>query len=365
MTTDLDLACHVGDVTVTVTSSPADRDRLARHFGDYLAGPIGELDLPGFQLNVNTDPDAFRSAAATFAARATTTVKPVPGVILTEGRTAAGGRCYTVAGDTLEGRPGAWAVSIDGSTIDLYVAESETAPRYALRMAREAMLRTYEDAGGIVFHAAGLDVSGQTVMICAPQGAGKTSTLAALLHGLAGRAALLSNDRLILHGQQSRVVAVPLPVPVARGTLDTYPALWPLTGIKPADLPAEFGTRHKVALPARPFAATFGSTLAATSSLAAIIVPDFTDTARPVSIRRLATEEARHLLGASCFTPSDEFWQPWLVRRTRSDAALATGATTTCARIAANTPCFQVEYGVRGPVDQLQRALAALIGDLL
>ncbi|GIH71015.1 hypothetical protein [Sphaerimonospora thailandensis] len=363
MTTDLNLTCHMGDVTITVTASPADLDRLACHFADYLPASIAGLDLPGIRLNVHTDRDRFRSAAATFALRATATVEPVPGVILTEGRTAAGARCYTVAGDALEGRPGAWAASIDGAVIDLYVADPHCAPRYALRLIREAMLRTYEDAGGIVFHAAGLDVSGRAVMICAPQGAGKTSTLAALLHILGQHAALLSNDRLILHGER-RVLAVPLPVPVARGTLDAYPALRPLYSRTPADLPEEFGTRHKVALPARPFAAAFGSALTAASKLGAIIVPAFTDTAQPVNIGRLNTEETRELLNAVCFTPVDEFWRPWLIRRSRSDADLAAAAASVCARLA-NTPCYRVEYGVRGPVGHLQRALTNLIGDLL
>lgn len=225
MTTHTDLTCYAGDVPLTVMSTPADHEALSRHIADYLAGRIGELQLPGYQIHVHTDTGRFRTAAATFTELAVTTVQPVPGVTLSEGRIGAAGRCYTVAADVLEGRPGAWAVQVEGPVIDLYVAERAAAPKYTLRVIREVMLRTYESAGGIVFHAAGVDIAGRTVMVCANRGAGKTTTLAALLHGLGGRGALLSNDRLIIHGQR-RVVAVPLPVPVARGTLEAFPELW-------------------------------------------------------------------------------------------------------------------------------------------
>jgi hypothetical protein len=281
VTTHTDLTCHAGDVPLTVMSTPADHDALARHVTAYLAGRIGELHLPGYQIHVHTDPVLFRTAAATFADLAVATVQPVPGVTLSEGHIGTVGRCYTVAADVLEGRPGAWAVQVEGPVIDLYVAERAAAPKYALRVIREVMLRTYESASGLVFHAAGLDIAGRTVMICANRGAGKTTTLAALLHGLGGRGALLSNDRLIIHGQR-RVVAVPLPVPVARGTLEAFPELWAAAPAGEADtLPRRFGTRDKTALSARTFATAFGSRLVPGSALHILLVPRFTDTAQP------------------------------------------------------------------------------------
>src|SRR5436190_23452734 len=84
------------------------------------------------------------------------------------------------------------------------------------------MLRTYEDKGRVIFHAAGVDVGGVGVMICGPRGAGKTTTTAALLRSTG--ASLLSNDRLIAH-RGDRLVAVPLPVPTARGTIEAFPEL--------------------------------------------------------------------------------------------------------------------------------------------
>jgi hypothetical protein len=266
--------------------------------------------------------------------------------------------------DTVEDRPGAWSVATDGQAIDLYVADAPRMPRYALRMIREAMLRTYENADGIVFHAAGADLAGHAVMICGGPSAGKTTTLAALLSATRGAGSLLSNDRLIVHGA-GRVVAVPLPVPLARGTVESFA---PLRGtLSPAALAAlsrEFATRDKTVLPARDFAAAFGSDLVAGSRLHALLVPRFTDTTQPVRIRQMTSEETLAALAQACFTPTDEFWRPWLITRKDSDTTLAHSAAALCASLAATVPCHEIAFGVRAPIDDLHRALADLIGDL-
>ncbi|MFC7643558.1 hypothetical protein ACFQX6_24265 [Streptosporangium lutulentum] len=202
-------------------------------------------------------------------------------------------------------------------------------------------------------------------MICANRGAGKTTTLAALLHGLGGRGSLLSNDRLIIH-EQRRVVAIPLPVPVARGTLEAFPELLAAVPAGEADaLPRRFGTRDKTALSARTFATAFGSRLVPGSALQILLVPRLTDTDHPPQARRLAPAEALQVLTEACFTPADEFWRPWLIHRTLDDAELAKAARAACARLAVSVPCFQVEYGVRGPMSRFHHVLADLIGDLL
>ncbi|GAA0983017.1 hypothetical protein GCM10009555_053860 [Acrocarpospora macrocephala] len=357
-----DLSRSAGDVGISLTSPQPLLPDLAAHLDDYLAGPIGELDLPGYQLNLWTQPDQYRTATAAFTENVTGQVSPVPGVTLTESRTSAGTRSYTVRRDDLEQRPGAWAVSINGTTIDLYVNGAGMAPRFAVRIIREAMLRTYENAHGIVFHAAGVDRAGSAVMICGPRSAGKTSTLTALLRALGEDGALLSNDRMIVHGD-GRVVAVPLPVPLARGTIDAFPELRAAIPT-PArtGLPDTFATAAKTTLAARPFAAALGSSLTAGSHLQTLLAPQFSDTAQPPRIRRLTEAETLALLTEECFTPTDEFWQPWLVERTTSDTALTRHAALTCEHLAATVPCRQLTFGVRGQITDLHRALADLTG---
>lgn len=357
------LTRYAADVTFSL-ATPHPLPGLADHLDDYLAGPLGERDLPGYQLNLWTQPERLRAATAAFTENVTGLIAPVPGVSLTESRTRDGGRAYTVHRDDLEQRPGSWAASIHHAVIDLYTADAPAAARHAVRIIREAMLRTYENAGGIVFHAAGIDQAGNGVMICGPGGAGKTSTLAALLSARGRKSALLSNDRLIVDAEH-RMVAVPLPVPLAGGTIDAFPELRAtIPAAARSKLPRDFATSVKTVLGARPFAAAFGSSLAAGSRMRAILAPRFSDTAQPPRVRRLTEAETFALLSEACFTPADEFWRPWLVPRAATDTALAEHAVLLCERLAATVPCHQLAFGVRGQSNDLDRALADLIGDL-
>jgi hypothetical protein len=217
-----------------------------------------------------------------------------------------GSRCYVIATDNVEHQPGAYAVAAQGHHIDLFTHTSTVRPhRYPIRLVREAMLRTYEDAGGVIFHAAGVDVGGTGVMICGPRGAGKTTVTAALLR-LPG-AALLSNDRLIAY-QGDHVVAVPLPVPTARGTIEAFPELEHLvrrTTAKGVDLdrmPADFGSTVKHAFTARQFAEAFGAGLISRSGLRLVVVSRLADTGEPAGARRLSEAQARQVVAANCFT---------------------------------------------------------------
>jgi predicted ATPase len=193
------------------------------------------------------------------------------------------------------------------------------------------MLRTYEDAGGVIFHAAGVDVGRAAVMICGPRGAGKTTVTAALLRSPG--AGLLSNDRLVAY-QGDHVVAVPLPVPTARGTIQAFPELERLVrhpavgGIELDRMPADFGSMVKHAFTARQFAEAFGARLISRSTLRLIVVPRLVDTNEPAHARRLSVAEARRIIAANCFTPRDEFWvRPWVVPHRRTDEQLGNRAS--------------------------------------
>lgn len=226
------------------------------------------------------------------------------------------------------------------------------------------VVTTYEDHGGVVFHAAGADFDGHGMMIIGPRSAGKTTLLTCLLR--ATRAALLSNDRLILHHQR-RLVAVPLPVPVARGTLE---AVAELAGAVAASsrpqrpvsaLPTTFGTTEKAEFSAREYAAALGTSLACGSWLQTILVPRLSDTDEPASFRTLPPAEARRVLLASCFTPHDEFWQqPWLVPRATPDAALQNRAELLVRDVAETIPCVEIRFGIRNPLGELEQVLPAL-----
>ncbi|MEV0702677.1 hypothetical protein AB0I53_32810 [Saccharopolyspora sp. NPDC050389] len=293
-------------------------------------------------------------------------IEPVPGVVLLETLTSSGARCYAVAADGLEHQARAYAVRVHDRHIELYLHRTARKPHgYPLRLMREAMLRTYEEHGDVVFHAAGADLDGRGVMICGPRSAGKTTLLTCLLRVTRGD--LLSNDRLILD-RRGRMVAVPLPVPVARGTIDAVPELGnavralsrPQRDV--GELPTTFGATAKAEFSAQEYTTALGTSLAAGSWLRTIIVPHLADTTEPTRTRLLPVEEAQQMLAANCFTPHDEFWiRPWLVPRTTPDAELHRHSQQLTQQLAADIPCFEVSFGVRNPLDQLDKAVLDLL----
>lgn len=216
-------------------------------------------------------------------------IEPIPGVVLIEAATMDGRRCYILDRDTVDYAPAAWAAVIDGRRIDLHCPDATAAPRYTLRLVREVMLRTYENAGGIVFHAAAVEFGGKAVMVCGRGTAGKTTAMTALLRRFRDNAALLSNDRVIFYGVD-QLVAVPLPVRAARGTIEEFGELTRaaadaararLQQSTVDDLPADFGTPVKLAFPARSYADAFGARLSATARLSTPCSP--TPLSRPRS----------------------------------------------------------------------------------
>ncbi|HEX5401757.1 MAG TPA: hypothetical protein VFX16_05590 [Pseudonocardiaceae bacterium] len=338
------------------------------YLSEFLTTPPGELDLGAFSIEVHTDDTAFRQLTEAIRRSGTTrSIEPVPGVLMHESREPTGRRGYVIATDTVEHQPGAYAVAVQGHDIELFTHTGTARPhRYPIRLVREAMLRTYEDAGGVIFHAAGVDVDGAAVMICGPRAAGKTTAMAALLRSPG--TALLSNDRLVAY-QGDHVVAVPLPVPTARGTIQAFPELERLVRRTTSSdrgldgMPADFGSTVKHAVTARQFAGAFGARLISQSALRLVVVPRLADTDEPAHARRLPVPEAREVVAANCFTPRDEFWvRPWLVPRQSSDEQLSRQASAAVEYIAANVPCIEVSFGVRNPVGDLACVLEQVAG---
>jgi hypothetical protein len=361
---------YAGDLAFSITAPAVWAETQRAYLAEYLPGRLGDRDLGTFHLAVHPD-DAkcdeivWQATQPPIANR----LEPVPGVVLLETRTPAGIRCYAVAADGVEHQARAYAIRAHERHIELYLHRSARKPHgYPLRLMREAMLRTYEDHGGIVFHAAGADLDGHGVMICGPRSAGKTTLLTCLLR--CTRGALLSNDRLICdpHG---RLVPVPLPVPIARGTLEAVPELAqavpalsrPQRAV--SELPRTFGTSEKAEFSAREYVGALDTALSIGSRLRTIIVPRFTETAEPTQIRAMPREEATRVLRANCFTPHDEFWQqPWLVPRITPEPELHRRAQELTCHLAAHVPCFEIRFGVRNPMHELDNALLNLEGQL-
>ncbi|GGJ05676.1 hypothetical protein GCM10011581_48450 [Saccharopolyspora subtropica] len=358
---------YAGDVRFDITAPACWAADQRRYLDDYLLGRLGERELPAFEMDVRVDAAACREVIGRVARAPFQRIETAPGVVLLESRAGGGSqRWFAVAADGLEHQDTAYAVRTDGRHLELYVDPGSTkAHRYPLRMIREAMLRTYEDHGGVVFHAAAARLSEGGVMICAPRSAGKTTLLACLLRCTNGD--LLVNDRVIVHGMG--LVAVPLPVPVARGTLDAVPELAVASrelSRRQEDitkLPATFGTVRKAEFSGREFSKALGAGRAAGAWLHSILVPRLTNTADPARITRLPYQETRRVLERNCFTPHDEFWlRPWLVPRRTPVHTLHQHAREVARQVAATVPCHQIEFGVRRSLAELDTALLDVLG---
>jgi hypothetical protein len=362
--------CHAGDVAFAISAPSQWLAEQREYLSGFLTTPPGELDLGTFKIQICRDDTAFRQiVSAITRSPVTRHVEPVPGLVMLESLQSARRRRYVIAIDGVEHQSGAYAATAQGRHIDLFTHSGTNRPhRYPIRLIREAMLRTYEDNGGVIFHAAGVDVGGLGVMVCGPRGAGKTTTMASLLRSTG--AALLSNDRLIVH-KGDRLVAVPLPVPAARGTIEAFAELGHSAGhamTEAAELgrmPADFGSTVKYAFAARQFAQAFHARLVSASVLRLVVVPQLTDTREPARARHLSPGEAHQVIAENCFTPRDEFWvRPWLVPRQRDDDVLRRQANTTIERVTAAVPCVEVSFGVRNPIAEFVHILGKVIGGM-
>lgn len=361
--------CHAGDVAFAITAPTEWLSDQREYLSGFLTTPPGELDLGAFSIRVHSDDTAFRQIVRTIAnSPVTSHVAPVPGLVMLESVQPASRRCYVIAVDGLEHQAGAYAATAQGRHIDLFTHSGTTRPhRYPIRLMREAMLRTYEDTGGVVFHAAGVDAGGAGVMVCGPRGAGKTTITAALLRSTG--AALLSNDRLIAH-HGDHLVAVPLPVPTGRGTIEAFPELERSArramteAAELGRMPADFGSTVKYAFTARQFAQALRADLVSASVLRLVVVPRLTDTREPARVRHLSAAQARQVIAENCFTPRDEFWvRPWLIPRQREDDLLHRQANAATQRVTA-VPCVEVSFGVRNPITELVHTLDKVIGGI-
>ena len=367
---------HVGEVGFDISAPAQWTPTQCDYLSHYLTGPLNTGELARFSLRVHllASDDGARAPfleSVLDRARPVRQLCPIPGVRMLETLEGSGWRRYEVIGDELERRPGAFAARARDGELELFIPEgADKAHSYPLRLIREAMMRTHENHGGVIVHAAGCDVAGLGVMICGPRSAGKTTTLTALLSATAG--GLLSNDRIILDPGGQRMLSVPLPVPIARGTIDANPrlrhAMAGLSRPQPAlhTLPRQFGTSVKAEFSAREYATALGGHLSPAARLGLIIVPRLADTDEPARLRRLPEAGTRAHLQRSCFTPLDEFWrEPWLVPRTRTPETLTRAAHALLDRLAQTVPAVEVSFGVRNPADHLARALTTIIDGAL
>jgi len=124
----------------------------------------------------------------------------------------------------------------------VHCATEEAATYFAVRLVRQLMTAQLLAAGAVYTHTAALVHHERGILIAGHPGAGKTTTLIAVLRRLGG--AFVTSDRLLLAADRNgglRGYAWPAHLRVGVGTLHAYPDL---TGLVPTGLHADPAGLH-------------------------------------------------------------------------------------------------------------------------
>ncbi|MEU0383210.1 hypothetical protein [Streptomyces chartreusis] len=241
---------------------------------------------------------------------------------------------------------------------------------YLMYVLREVLLRAQEDNGGVLFHAACAVAGGRSALIVGEKGAGKTTTLSALVGG--GAMSFCANDRTFVLGPSPRTVAVPVALRLGYGLVEATPPLREyvrggrlfrpqVRGSEPTGAPEEFGSRVKHIVTPAEFAMAMGTALSTGGRLSLLLFPSLSDDDRPFHSASVSAEEARRLLASSCYTPADPaFVRPRFRTPLSSPEQRAAQAARVCRALPREVPAYRIGWGVRRDPAETHRDLRAL-----
>jgi hypothetical protein len=260
-------------------------------------------------------------------------------------------------------RPGVTVVAAGGRQVGYLAADVADARFEAARLVREVLRRRGEDRGEVVVHAGAVLLGGAAWIVCGPKGAGKTTTVCALLEHLG--ADFVANDRVHLDrsGAGFAVTAWPMSTRIGLGTClgsarlrpwlrprrtPVYPQTgWdPAAGIAPAAARrlAAAADAPKIELVTSELVASMGAAAAAGGPLAGLLLPTRRpDLDRP-QVRSGTPDRAARLLLDQSFTPDDDAYPDWLGLRSRPAAELARDAHRLLADLSRAVPVLDVAF---------------------
>lgn len=82
---------------------------------------------------------------------------------------------------------------------------------------KEVTIRTYENKGGVIFHAGAVMLQNKGIIISGPKGAGKTTLLCHILNKM--NIDYIANDRIIITDELD-IVYLPLSMRIGVGTFN-------------------------------------------------------------------------------------------------------------------------------------------------
>jgi hypothetical protein len=259
--------------------------------------------------------------------------------------------------------PGVTLVDVGRRCVRYVTAGVSDARFEAARLVREVLRRQGEHRGEVTIHAGAVFLDGRVWVIPGAKGAGKTTTVCAMLEHVG--ADFVANDRVHLSATDGGHVAQawPMTTRIGLGTCNesqqlktwlqptvqpAYPQTgWdPRTGLTESDVAELLAAADgpKVELTTTELIATMGCKAEAGGPVAGLLMPKRNPRAADVSVRTGEFGQTIELLLEQAFTPHDDAYPDWLGLRTRSVPELARAAADTLARLAADVPLVEVEF---------------------
>ena len=239
-------------------------------------------------------------------------------------------------------------------TIEVVAHRDDRWPRVGLmRVVREVATAHAEANGALAVHGAAVALDGHAAVLAGPKRSGKTSLL---FHTLLHRgAALVANDRLMLHreGAEWRATGMPTVISVRKGTRTLFPDAFKaaVEDTTPASLSRHERAAHSAngagredgALVLNPdqLCALAGVDRTGTVALSAMVLPRVDPAQRGITVTRLSPADAVARLPAALFKPASRFFYTF----GRETGFPATDSGGMIESIARSVPCFECVLG--------------------
>ncbi|GAD89990.1 hypothetical protein VHA01S_031_00030 [Vibrio halioticoli NBRC 102217] len=222
-------------------------------------------------------------------------------------------------------------VDVHDDEIRIFSTSLEPLKYMVLRVIREHLYRSKENAGYVSFHSAFSQVAEHGLMYVGTSGAGKTTLLLATLEHLAGL--YLCNDRVLI--SEKDVCTIPLPIRISLETATNSKKLNPFITSEYFDLTRPQcinharweGIKHqyntqfkdtddKFELSPLEVERCLNNTSLNHSKLDYIVFPRFDPTVSGLKAEPISEESSVRILRQELYTPNDKLWvDPWVVAR--------------------------------------------------